>query len=274
MAKYSFSYDDNRVTIVDEKSKKVDDKLELLTHVNLPEAFRVLTRGRQADEKASDVAISMLSDVFDASRVLGEYKGKTPHNEKVPATFAAAFRDAETALFKPVFIEAHTKKGATAGKADLLWQEFRKSELTTGSYSNAKSLVAKLYCHAGLLPVAPNGKLLPLHAVRRMYESWKAEQEGTNTNKTIADKLVGLSAELHTVNSDMGDFPTAIAALKTMLATYETMYNQSLVAATDKTTLPVSPDVSKMAGAAVRVAMKKDKAKPAVAPAPLPEALV
>lgn len=256
MAKYSFSFDADRVTIVDEKSQKVDDKLELLEHVDMGVAFKVLTRGRQADEKASDVAISMLCDVLENNSVLLEYKGKTPVDQKVPSTFASAFRDAENALMKPVFIEAHTSKGASAGKADQLWQEFRKSELTTGSYSNAKSFVAKLFCHVGATPVAPNGKLLPLYAVRRMYESWKAEQESPSTGSSVADKLVKLSAEMHTAGSDIGDCPTAIAALKAMLATYETMYTSELERMTGNLGGPVHPDVSKVAAIATSKAKR------------------
>lgn len=263
MAKYSFSFDSERVTIVDEKSQKVDDKLELLEHVDMSTAFKVLTRGRQADEKASDVAISMLCDVLENNSVLLEYKGKTAVDQKVPSTFLSAFRDAENALMKPVFIEAHTSKGASAGKADQLWQEFRKSELTTGSYSNAKSFVAKLFCHVGATPVAPNGKLLPLYAVRRMYESWKSEQDATSASTSVADKLVKLSAELHNAGADLGDCPTAIAALKAMLATYETMWKLECERKTEQLSGAVSPDVAKVAaiatGKAKRVPAKREE---------------
>lgn len=233
MAKYSFSFDDRKVVIVDEKSKKVDDKMDLLEHVELSVAFRVLTRGREADAKASDVAISMLADVL-MSPVLDGYKGKTPANEKVPTVFLSAVRDVENDIFKKAFVEAHTVKGATASKADALWQEFRKAELTTGSYSNAKSYVLKMYAHMGQLPVAPNGKLLPLHAVKRMYESWKAEQEGGPGKKTIAEKLVTLSEELHSAEggANMGELADGIAALKKMLTTYETFYTLNLEALT------------------------------------------
>lgn len=260
MAKFSFSYDDKRVTIVDEKSKKVDDKLDLLEHVELSEAFRVLTRGRQADAKASDVAISMLADVL-MSPILDGYKGKTPANEKVPSVFLSAVRDIENDVFKKAFVQAHVEKGATPSKADALWQQFRKEELTTGSYSNAKSYACKMFAHMGELPVAPNGKLLPLHAVKRMYESWKAEQDGGTNKKTIAEKLVSLSAELHSAEggANMGELPDAIAALKQMLATYETMYTsfkEQLTAA--KTGASVADQAKQVTNKA-----KKEAAEPA-----------
>lgn len=256
MAKYSFSFDDDRCTIVNEATNKVDDKVSLISHVELSEAFRTLTRGRQADAKASDVAISMLMDCLTHDH-LSEYKGKTKANEKVPSVFLSALRDIETDVYKPAFIKAHTDKGATGSKADALWQQFRKDELTTGSYSNAKSFVAKLFCHVGTLPVAPNGKLLPLYAVRRMYETWAQAQEGTNTGpKTIADKLVSLSCDIEnrTEKTDLGDAMTAIAALKSMLTIYEAIHAEAVVALTAVAT---GPTVTQQSKAAMRKAMKQ-----------------
>lgn len=258
MAKFEFSFDDTRVTIVDSKSKKVDDKIALLAHVELSEAFKVLTRGRQADQKASDVAISMLADVLE-SPLLTEYKGKTPANEKVDSRFLAAVRDIENDVFKRAFTDAHIAKGATPGKADQLWQDFRKAELTTGSYSNAKSLVAKLWCHVGASLNSPvEGKLLPLYAVRRMVESWKAEQDTDTDKGTISHKVLKLSEELKNCTNvdNIGDIATAISALRFMLATYETMQRVQNEAATSNLAGATSTDVSKMAAAAVRVAKK------------------
>lgn len=262
MAKFEFSYDADRVTIVDSKSKKVDDKLDLLGHVALSEAFRVLTTGRKADAKASDVAISMLADVLE-SPLLDEYRGKSKVTDKVDSRFLAAVRDIENSVFKSAFVDAHMAKGATAGKADQLWQDFRKMELSTGSYSNAKSMVAKLWCHVGAGLKAPNDKLLPLHAVRRMYESWKAEQETDTGAKTLSDKIVALSGVLknNTDSDNIGDLPSAIAALKYMLATCETMERVHAETATGNQAGATSPDVSKMAQAATRQAQKGRKQK-------------
>lgn len=229
MAKYSFSFTDTQVVITDDKSNKNEPKLDLLDHVPLPVAFRALTAGRRADNKASDVAISMLEECLKSPR-LDEYKGMTPHNEKVPSEMLHALRDVETSIYRPAFEQAHTEKGASPGKLEKLWQDFRKDELNTGSYSNARSYVVKMFAHMGKLPVAPNGKLLPLHAIKRMYEAWKAEQEGETSKATISDKLVKLSEELHSVSGgeNMGDLASGIAALRAMLATYDTMYTTYL----------------------------------------------
>ena len=260
MAKFAFSFDETRVTIVDEKTNKVEDRVELLDHVELSTAFRVLTAGRKADAKASDVAISMLYDVLQ-SPILDGYRGKTPANEKVPSVMLSAVRDIENDVFKKAFVTAHVERGATASKADALWQEFRKMELSTGSYSNAKSYVCKMFAHMGELPVAPNGKLLPLHAVKRMYESWKAEQEGGSTKKTIAEKLVALSAEMHSAEggANMGEYPDAIAALKAMLATYETLYEgfkEQLTAAKG------NPSIADATATAIKNAQQQEQVAP------------
>lgn len=265
MAKFSFSYSGDTITIIDERTKKLDDKLTLIKHVDLSVAFRTLTRGRQADVKASDHAISMLAQLLDDSAILAEYKGKTPADQKVDSRFNSAMRDAENDIFKREFVKAHTDKGATAAKADQLWQEFRKDELSTGSYSNAKSLVAKLWCHAGLSPVAPNGDLLPLHAIRRMYETWKDSQDTVSEKKTIAGKLVTLSEELRNSPDEetIGELPDAIAALKFMLATCETLYRVQLERLTEQ---KGNPNITAQAAAAVQ----KAKQPPKVAePAPI-----
>lgn len=255
MAKFAFSFDADRIIIVNEATNKVDDKLELLEHVELSQAFRVLSAGRKADAKASDVSISMLADVMQ-SPVLDEYKGKTPANEKVPSTMLAAVRDVENDIFKKAYVQAHIDKGATPSKADALWQEFRKSELTTGSYSNAKSYVCKMFAHMGQLPIAPNGKLLPLHAIKRMYDTWKASQETGHINEGVAGKLIKLSSEIEnrTEKTELGDYASAIAALKSMLATYEGLYAESLERLTEIIGNPAN-DVQQGATDAIQSAM-------------------
>jgi len=204
----------------------------------------------------------MLADVLE-SPLLDEYRGKSKVTDKVDSRFLAAVRDIENSVFKSAFVDAHMKKGATAGKADQLWQDFRKMELSTGSYSNAKSLVAKLWCHVGSGLKAPNGKLLPLHAVRRMYESWKAEQETDTGTKTLSDKIVALSGVLknNTDTDNIGDMPSAIAALKYMLATYETMERVQAETLTANRAGATSPDVSKVAALAVGQAKRASKGK-------------
>lgn len=228
MAKYSFSFEESRVVIVNDATNKVDDKLELLDKVDHLSAFKTLTQGRKADAKASDVAISLLADVLANPRLDG-YKGQTPLNEVVPNVLKSAVREVELEIFKPEFVNNLLAKGQTQTQADLAWDKFKADELNTGSYSNAKSHAIKMFAYMGQLPVAPNGKLLPLHAIKRMLETFMQAKE-TPENEGIAGKLVKLASDIdkRTEKTDLGDFVTAIAALKSMLATYEGLYREQV----------------------------------------------
>ena len=286
MAKFSFSYRGDEVVILNEQNQKQDRVCELLEAVDLPTAFKVLTKGRQADEKASDVSIGMLSQVLDDPR-LSIYKGKTPADQRIPVEFLQTLRDLENEVFKRAFVDSlmarrlqgvdisteagHRKSVEEHVKAESEWQIWRKVELTTGSYSNAKSFVAKLFCHVGQTPKAPNGKLLPLHAIRRMYETWKDGQESTTSvAKTIAGKLVTISEQLRNSPDEetVGELPDAIAALKFMLATCETMYRVQLERLTEQKGNPsITTQSAAVIGQAQRV--KSDKSKEAAEVAPI-----
>lgn len=228
MAKYSFSYDDSRIVITDDSTNKIKDKLTLLDHVDHAHAFKVLTQGRKADAKASDVAISLLCDVMNNPRLDG-YKGQTPVNESVPNVLKSALREIEVETFKPEFMDALIAKGQTPTQAETQWQEFKNNELNTGSYSNAKSHVIKMFAYMGQLPIAPNGKLLPLHAIKRMLETFMQSKEAPD-NDGISQRLVALASVLdkRTETTKLGDFPSAIAALKSMLSTFEGLYREQL----------------------------------------------
>lgn len=229
MAKYSFSFDENnRIIITDDATNKVKDKLTLLESVDHAHAFKVLTQGRKADAKASDVAISLLRDVMDNPRLDG-YKGNTPVNESVPNVLKSALREIEVETFKPEFMDSLIAKGQTPTQAETQWQEFKNNELNTGSYSNVKSHVVKMFAYMGQLPIAPNGKLLPLHAIKRMLETFMQSKENPD-NDGISSRLVSLASALdkRTETTKLGDYPTAIAALKSMLATFEGLYREQL----------------------------------------------
>ena len=228
MAKYSFSFDEDRIVITNDATNKVEDKLHLLDKVDHLSAFRVLTQGRKADAKASDVAISLLVDVLSSPRLDG-YKGATPINEIVPNVLKSAVREVEVDTLRPDFVGALVAKGQTDVQANLAWDNFKKDELNTGSYSNVKSHVVKMFAYMGQLPIAPNGKLLPLHAIKRMLETFMQSKE-TNENDGIAGKLVKIATDIaaRTEKTNLGDYVTAIAALKSMLATYEGLYREDL----------------------------------------------
>lgn len=260
MAKYSFSFEDSRVVIVNDATNKVDDKLELIEKVDHLSAFKTLTQGRKADAKASDVAISLLADVLSHPRLDG-YKGQTPINEPVPNLLKSAVREIELEIFKPEFTANLVAKGQTQTQADMAWDKFKGDELNTGSYSNAKSHAVKMYAYMGQLPLAPNGKLLPLHAIKRMLETFMQSKE-TPENEGIAGKLVKLASDIdkRTEKTDLGDFVTAIAALKSMLATYEGLYREQV----EHITQLHSDGVIAQASEAVTKAMAKPVEVPSI----------
>ena len=71
----------------------------------------------------------------------------------------------------------------------------------------------------GQLPIV-NGKLLPINAIKTLLDDAKPDN---SENEGIAGKLVKLSVDIanRTEKTNLGDIPTAIAALKSMLATYD-----------------------------------------------------
>jgi hypothetical protein len=79
----------------------------------------------------------------------------------------------------------------------------------------------------GKVPSLDNGKLLPLRAIIKMLENAKLPSEA---GEGIAGKLIKLASDLEsrTEKTELGDYASAIAALKSMLATYEGLYRESL----------------------------------------------
>jgi hypothetical protein len=254
MANYIFSYDEkNHIIITDAKTNLAKDTLQLLDSVEHTHAFRVLTQGRKADAKASDVAISLLCDLLENPRMDG-YKGNTPINEPVSNLAKSALRDVELLVLQPEFEAALINNGKTPAQAQQAWTEFKNEELNKGSYSNAKSTVIKMFCYMGKLPKAPNGKLLPLHAVKRMVEDFMQAKENPD-NEGISSRLVSLASALdkRTETTKLGDYPSAIAALKSMLATFEGLYREQL----ENITQLHSDGVMNLAGDAMAKAMEK-----------------
>ena len=153
-----------------------------------------------------------------------------PTNESPCPELKAAIRELETEYLKPKFIQPLIDKGAKPATAEKQWQDFAKGLKAGGSYAVAKGHITKLFAYTGELPTH-NGKCLTVAAVVKLLSNLERE---TAENEGIAGKLVKLSEELTNADSDkMGDFATAIAALKSMLLTYENQYSQALEILTD-----------------------------------------
>jgi hypothetical protein len=223
MSKFTFSFNDNQVVITDAKNNA--EPLALLEKLDTLESMRAIGTEQNAAVKASVGALSLLADMLTDAR-FDFYKGQTPINEKIPKEFNAALREKISEYLKPTFIADKIAKGAKPATAENQWQLFAGG-LNTGSFSNAKTWASKFFCQLGKLPSLDNGKLLPLRAIIKMLENAKLPSE---TGEGIAGKLVKLSSDLEsrTEKTELGDYASAIAALKSMLATYEGLYRESL----------------------------------------------
>lgn len=222
MAKKTISFTENQVIIIDDKNKA--EKLDLLDIVPDAEAIFSIRKEQKAGHKASVGALTLLSHMLDNPR-FDAYKGMTPIGEKITPEFRGALRDIEVEYMKPIFVADLQGKGNTPATIEKQWQEYSLG-LRQGTYALVKSYVSKLFCHLGQLPLAENGKLLPINAIRQIL----ANVENPKESAGIAGKLANLAHDVDTrgEKTDMGDYVTAIAALKSMLATYEGLYRESL----------------------------------------------
>lgn len=232
MAFYEVSYNDDSVTFVNTKTNKAE-KLELFDAMPDIDAIRIVNGEIKARDNVSKASVSLLSHLLNNPR-LDEYKGATPINETVPNELKSAIREIETEYLKPIFSEPLSLKGQTPATIEKQWQLFAAGLREGGGYANAKSRVIKYFAHMGQLPLAVNGKCLTVAAIDKILSNELAKV-APNVNEGIAGKLVKLSADIanRKETTDLGDFPTAIAALKSMLATYEGLYRESLETLTD-----------------------------------------
>jgi hypothetical protein len=243
MAFFEISYSDDAVTFVNTKTQKAE-KLELFDAMSDADAIRVVNGEIKARDNVSKASVSLLSHLLDNPR-LDEYKGATPINEIVPNELKSAIREIETEYLKPIFSEPLSAKGATAATIEKQWQHFAAGLREGGGYANAKSRVIKYFAHMGSLPVASNGKCLTVAAIDKILGNELAKVT-PNVTEGIAGKLVKLATDINNrkETTDLGDYVTAIAALKGMLATYEGLYREALE---DMTALIGNPSLTNVA---------------------------
>jgi hypothetical protein len=192
------------------------------------DAIRIVNGEIKARDNVSKASVSLLSHLLDSPR-LDEYKGKTPINELIPNDLKSAIRDIETEYLKPIFSAPMIEKGNTMATIEKQWQLFASGLREGGGYANAKSRVIKYFAHIGKLPLADNGKCLTVASIDKILSN-EMSKVVPDVKGGIADKLVKLSLEIENrkETTDLGDYVTAIASLKSMLATYEGLYRETL----------------------------------------------
>ena len=225
MVKKTISFTENQVIIIDDKNKA--EKLDLLDALPDAEAIFSIRKEQKAGHKASVGALTLLTHMLDNPR-FDAYKGQTPIGEKITPEFRGALRDIEVEYMKPIFVADLQAKGNTPATIEKQWQEYSLG-LRQGTYALVKSYVSKLFCHLGQLPLQKD-KLLPINAIRQIL----ANVENPKATTGIAGKLASLANDIDTRSekTDLGDYVTAIAALKSMLSTYEGLYREQCEAMT------------------------------------------
>ena len=221
------SYSDDAVTFVNPKNNKAE-KLALCEVIEDIEAIRVVNAEIKGRSSVSHATVSLLAHLLNNAR-LDDYKGTTPANAPVPKELKAAIRDLETEYLKPIFSKPLVDKGNKPATVEKAWQDFATGLREGGGYANAKSRVVSYFAICGQLPIAPNGKLLTVAAIDKLLANAKA-MVAPVVDSGIAGKLVALSLEIEnrTEKTPLGELPDAIAALKSMLATYEGLYSEQL----------------------------------------------
>jgi hypothetical protein len=228
MSKFDISFSATAVVFVDSKGKA--ESVSTFESMSPVDALRALDKAFKADKSASEGAVSALNDILSSPRLDG-YKGVTPVNEAIPNELKSAIRELEVEYFKPVFTAYHADKGAKPATIEKQWQLWAGDLKAAGSYAVAKTFVTRYFAYCGKLPLCENGQLLTVAAIKKLLEN---VEKPAHTQEGIAGKLVKIAAELTTADADkMGDFATAIAALKSMLSTYELQHAQALEALTD-----------------------------------------
>lgn len=221
------SYSDSAVTFVNPRTAKAET-LATFEAIDDLQAIRTINAEIKGRDSVSQSSVSLLSHILNNPR-LDNYKGVTPANEAIPKELKAAIRDIETEYLKPIFIKPLADKGNKPATIESAWQDFAKGLRDGGGYANAKSIVVQYFAICGKLPTLDNGKLLSVAAMVKLIANEKAKVT-PETNEGIAGKLFALSkdVESRTDKTELGDYATAIAAMKSMLSTYEGLYSEAL----------------------------------------------
>ena len=261
MSKFDVSFSDDAVTFVNTRTNKAE-KIALIEAMDDATSLRAIRSEQNAAISASAGAVSLLCRILDNPR-LDEYRGMVLVSQSIPNELKAAIRELETEYIKPKFIQPLLDKGAKPATAEKQWQDYARGLKEGGSYAVAKGHITKMFAYTGNLPMH-NGKLLTVAAIKKLLDNL----EKPETEKTgIAGKLVALSLDVEKRASNdidiLGDFSTAISALKSMLATYEGLQREALEALTDAIGNP-EHNIQAKSDAIVAAAMATLKTEPAL----------
>ena len=224
MSKFEVSFTDSAVIFNNTRTGKLDAKETLQDALDDSHAVSALRGMLRANESGTLAALSVLCKMLDNPR-MDAYKGTCPLAESVPNEAKSALRDVEGQILRPMMLAPLLAKGATQAKADAQVDTELKKMNAGSSYAVAKGIALKYFAYTGNLP-KHNGKILTVPALRKLIENL---DKPATEDAGIAGKLVALSLDVSKADGDkLGDFATAIAALKSMLGTYEACHREAL----------------------------------------------
>ena len=278
------TFNEKAVVFTDDKNKS--QSFELLDDMADDECIKAIGKELRAQGSASQGAVAMLTRLLDQPRFDG-YKGVTAWNEAIPAEFKGAVRTAEDEYIKPLFFAMHGDPIPHAGvPADKLTPEqkadrkkyaqvsgmldtYLKDMRAGGSYAVARGVVLEWFAKGGSRPIAENGKLYSVAALKKLIALEKKANTPEQEDTGIAGKLFALSGEVaRHEGSDwsfMGDPATALAALHMLRDKYEELLTAQAEQATETAGVhaaaaAVIQDAQSLTGEALMQALKEEEA--------------
>lgn len=269
------SVNDDKIVFTDDKNKSLS--LELFEQMADAQAVKAINRELTAQGSASKAAVSLMTNILNHPSMDG-YKGTTEWTSRISPELKQAMRRAEDEYITPLFFAQHGNPSAHAGTHENMLTPDQRTErkkyahvsemlnkyLTDlragGSYAVARGFVLEYFAKAGERPIAENGKLLSVAALKKILELKRKENATTVEDEGFSGKLIKLSAELskRTDKTNLGSTASAVAALRAMLVVFEGIEQQNAELVTKN-----------MGGVAASAQAVTDKAKE---PAPQGEA--
>jgi len=236
------SFNEHSVIFTDDKNKSTP--LDIFDKMGDLESVRAISKEIHAAGSATKGAVSLLTNILDNPRFDG-YKGVTPWNEATPAEFKGAVRNAEDEYIRPIFFSAHGNPNpyhgvlvdqlTTEQKAERkkfahvsgLFDNYLKDMRAGGSYAVARGVVLEWFAKGGSRPIAENGKLYSVAALKKLIALEKAANTPESQDSGIAGQLFAMCQKIEKHEggdwSFMGDPATALAALFALREKFEAL---------------------------------------------------
>ena len=234
MDKITANYTESKILFVNEKSGKAEgfDYVEKCTEQDAIKALR-----KEADQRGSvtKAALSVLVAILSAERLQG-YQGQNKPGEGLSKEFKEGLRDSEAAYLRPILLESF-HKGMSQAEKDKAADRYISELRAGGVYALVKNYASKYFTIVGCLPCVYNtdgtpdtDRLLSVDIIKKLL-SIHASENAPAESDTLKNKhvraIVKAATDFNTrteeANPEANEVGAAIAALKSMLASFEGM---------------------------------------------------